>query len=146
MNEAPSILIIASLAIAACGSNGPDRDARATARGFAEAMVAGDIERAKTFLRGCEHVAAETRDACDEALRARGDRLEQVGGYFFPVGATVVSVEPMHVDEMPVGLAQWMVKFDFTHVPEPDDVGVEVRRDTDVFTEEADGTTFISSP
>ncbi len=109
------VMVMAMLA--ACGKadrSGGGSDPKTVVKGFAEAMIARDFDKAATYLMGaeaCELAPAEQKERCEKDMKRQREALPELAEDT-PKNATVKSVEKYEDDGeagMPPGVSEWKV-------------------------------------
>ena len=104
--------------LVACGKSdkkeaagGASADPKVTVKGFIEALAAGDLEKAATYLPGddvCKKAPTGQEAHCLESIKKQRAGLADLKGEW-PKGATVKSVEPSGESGLPPGMGEWKV-------------------------------------
>ncbi len=93
------------------GAGGASTDPKVTVKGFIEAMAAGDLDKARTYLPGddiCKKAPSGQEAHCLAEMKKQRDALEGLKDEW-PKGATVKSVEPSGEAGLPPGMGEWKV-------------------------------------
>jgi hypothetical protein len=104
---------MAVLVLAACSKSGGG-DPKAVARGFVEAMMAGDVDKAKTFLPDDAACAKAQPDQVEHCKASAAHMRDGIGGLVddFPKGAKLTKIEKSD-EEIPVAdAAIWALTFE----------------------------------